>query len=201
MQKTPSEKVLDLARQTGVLRARDLTAHHIPREYLTRLVKQGVLQRHGRGLYTLPSAEITEHHSLVQIAARYPDAVVCLLSALSFHGLTTQSPSMVWIALPKSSRMHKLEYPPLKVCRYSEEAFDAGVTMHQIEGRTVKVYNPAKTVADCFKFRHKIGLDIAIEALRDAWRQKKASIDQIEKYAAVCRVSRVMRPYLEGLVG
>lgn len=201
MQKTPSDKVLDLARRSGVLRARDLTAHHIPREYLTRLVKQGALQRHGRGFYSLPSAEITEHHSLVQVAARHPDAVICLLSALSFHGLTTQSPSMVWIALPKSSRTPKLEYPPLRVCRYSEEAFAAGVTTHHIEGRTVKVYSTAKTVADCFKFRNKIGLDIAIEALRDAWRQKKASIDQIEKYATICRVSRVMHPYLEALVG
>lgn len=201
MHKTPADKVLDLARRTGVLRARDLTAYHIPREYLTRLVKQGMLQRRGRGLYALSSADLTEHHTLVQIAARHPDAVVCLLSALSFHGLTTQSPSMVWIALPKSSRTPKLEYPPLRVCRYSEEAFTAGITLHQIEGRMVKVYDPAKTVADCFKFRHKIGLDIAIEALRDAWRQKKARMDQIEKYAVICRVSRVMRPYLEALVG
>lgn len=201
MQKTPADKVLDLARRNGVLRAKDLAAHQIPREYLTRLVKQGALLRHGRGLYTLSSAEITEHYTLVQIAARHPDAVVCLLSALSFHGLTTQSPSVVWIALPKGSRTPKLEYPPLKVCRYSGEAFAAGVTLHQIEGRTVKVYNPAKTVADCFKFRHKIGLDIALEALRDAWRQKKASMGEIEKYAAICRVNRVMRPYLEALVG
>lgn len=201
MQKTPANKVLDLARRSGVLRARDLAAHHIPREYLIRLVKQGALKRHGRGLYVLPFVDITEHHSLVQVAARYPDAVVCLLSALSFHGLTTESPSMVWIALPKNSRTPKLEYPPLKVCRYSEEAFSAGVTTHRIEGRVVKVYSAAKTVADCFKFRNKIGLDIAIEALRDAWRQKKATIDQIEKYAAICRVSRVMRPYLEALVG
>lgn len=200
MQKSPTEKVLDLARKTGVLRARDLAAHRIPREYLIRLVKQGVLARHGRGLYVLPSADLTEHHSLVQVAARHPDAVVCLLSALSFHRLTTQSPSLVWIALPKSSRTPKLEYPPLKVCRYSEEALAAGVTMHQFEGRTVKVYNPAKTVADCFKFRNKIGLDVAIEALRDAWRQKKATIDQIEKYAVICRVSKVMRPYLEALI-
>jgi len=201
MQKTPADKVLDLARKSGILRARDLAAHRIPREYLIRLVKQGELKRHGRGLYVLPSVEITEHHSLVQVAARYPDAVVCLLSALSFHGLTTLSPSMVWIALPKNSRTPKLEYPPLKVCRYSEEAFSAGVTTQRLEGRAVKVYSAAKTVADCFKFRNKIGLDIAIEALRDAWRQRKASMDQIEKYAAICRVSRVMQPYLEALVG
>ncbi|MGB9430592.1 MAG: type IV toxin-antitoxin system AbiEi family antitoxin domain-containing protein [Gammaproteobacteria bacterium] len=201
MQKTPADKVLDLARKSGVLRARDLAAHRIPREYLIRLVKQGALQRQGRGLYVLPSLEITEHHSLVEVATRYPDAVVCLLSALSFHGLTTQSPSMVWIALPKNSRTPKLDYPPLKVCRYSEEAFSAGVTTHRIEGRIVKVYSAAKTVADCFKFRNKIGLDIAIEALRDAWRQRQATMNQIEKYAAICRVSRVMWPYLGALVG
>lgn len=201
MPKSTADKVLDLARKTGVLRARDLAVHHIPREYLVRLVKQGALEKRGRGLYTLPSADLTEHYSLVQVAARHPDAVVCLLSALSFHGLTTQSPSVLWIALPKGSRTPKLEYPLLRVCRYADAAFAAGVTTHHIAGRSVKVYNAAKTVADCFKFRNKIGLDIAMEALRDAWRQKKASMDQIVKYATVCRVNKVMRPYLEALVG
>jgi predicted transcriptional regulator of viral defense system len=200
MQKSTANRVLDLARKTGVLRARDLAAHHIPREYLVRLVKQGKLERQTRGLYTLPSVDLTEHQTLVQIAARHPDAVVCLLSALSFHGLTTQSPPVVWIALPKGARTPKLDYPPLRVCRFSEGAFHAGVTAHHIAGRTVKIYNVAKTLADCFKYRNKIGIGIALEALQDAWRQKKVTMSDIEKYAAICRVSRVMRPYLEALV-
>lgn len=200
MQKTNTNKVLDLARKAGVLRARDLAAHGIPREYLTRLVEQGALERRGRGLYSLSTSDITEHHSLVQIAARVPNAVICLLSALSFHGLTTQLPSVVWVALPGKARAPKLEYPPLRVCWYSGAAFTVGVTTHRIEGRTVKVYSVAKTVADCFKFRNKIGISIALEALQDAWHQKKVTMAEIEKYAAVCRVSRVMHPYLEALV-
>ena len=201
MQKTTADKVLKLARETGILRARDLAAYNIPREYLGRLVKKGLLERHGRGLYMLASADLTERHNFAQIAAKVPNGVICLLSALSFHELTTQSPPVVWLALPDKTWTPKLDYPPLRVCWYSPASFSQGIETHRIEGRTVKVYGVARTIADCFKYRNKIGLDVALEALRDAWRQKKASIGQIEKYAAVCRVSRVMRPYLEALVG
>lgn len=200
MPKTTFDKVLDLAREKGVLRSRDLDAHRIPREYLVRLVRQGRLERRSRGLYVLPSAGRTEHHALVQVAVRIPDGVVCLLSALAFHGITDQQPPAVWLALPRNTRRPKLEYPPLRVCSYSEPAFSAGVQTHAIEGRAVKVYSAAKTIADCFKYRNKIGLDVTLEALRTAWRQKKVSMDDIENYAAVCRVSRIMRPYLEVLV-
>ena len=200
MQKTATDRVLDLARKTGVLRAKDLIAHNIPREYLARLVKQGVLERHGRGLYVLPSAELTEHHSFVQVATWIPGGVICLLSALAFHELTTQQPSAVWLALPEKARRPSLEYPPLRICRYSDAAFSAGVETHRFEGRPVKIYTAAKTVVDCFKYRNKIGLAIALEALQDAWRSKKITMAEIEKYAVICRVSRVMRPYLEALV-
>lgn len=200
MQKTPSDKVLTLARKSGILRARDLAAHNIPREYLGRLVKQGLLERHGRGLYMLPSADLTERHTFAQIAAKIPRGVVCLLSALSFHDLTTQSPSVVWLALPDKAWTPKLEYPPLRICWYSPETFEKGIEEHRIEGRTVRIYSVARTVTDCFKYRNKIGTSIALEALQDAWRQKKITMAEIEKYAVICRVSRVMRPYLEALV-
>jgi len=200
MQKATADKVLTLARKTSILRARDLAAHHIPREYLVRLVKQGLLERHGRGLYMLPKRDLTAHYTFAQVAAWVPDGVICLLSALSFHDLTTQSPPVVWLALPEKAWKPKLEYPPLRICRYSPATFAAGVEKHRIEGRTVKIYNVAKTLADCFKYRNKIGISIALEALQDAWRQKKATMSEIEKYAAICRVSRVMHPYLEALV-
>lgn len=198
MKKT--DQVLELARAAGVLRAKDLEAHGIPREYLVRLVQQGLLVRQSRGLYTLADQPMSPHHTLAQIAARVPDGVICLLSALAYHELTTQQPFQVWLALPQKSRRPKLDYPPLRVCLYSEPAFMAGVEIHEIEGRQVKIYNAAKTIADCFKFRNKIGLDVALEALQDGWRKKRISMHELEKYAEICRVSRVMRPYLEALI-
>lgn len=195
-----AEKVLELARAQGVLRARDLASYDIPREYLVRLVQQGLLVRQSRGVYTLAGQPISPHHTLAQVAARVPDGVICLLSALSYHGLTTQQPFQVWLALPERSRRPKLDYPPLRVCLFSPSAFMAGVETHNIEGRQVKIYSPAKTVADCFKYRNKIGLDVALEALQDAWRKRRVSMQELEKYAEICRVSRVMRPYLEVLI-
>lgn len=200
MPKTTSDKVLALARKSGVLRARDLDAHHIPREYLARLVQRGLLEHQGRGLYAPASVSKSAHHTLVQVAVRVPDGVICLLSALAFHGITTQQPPAIWLALPRSARRPKLDYPPLRICHYSEPAFDAGVETHRIEGRSVKIYSVAKTIADCFKYRNKIGLDVTLEALQTAWRSKKVSMREIDKYAAICRVNRVMRPYLETLV-
>lgn len=199
MPRTPADKVKELARKAGVLRAGDIAAHGIPREYLVRLVRQGVLERQSRGLYTLAGSRKSAHHTLAHVAARVPGGVICLLSALAFHGITTQQPHEVWVALPQNSRRPKLDYPPLRVCLYSRPAFIAGVETHRIEGRSVKVYCAAKTIADCFKYRNKIGLDVALEALQEAWRRKRVSMNELEKHAAICRVSRVMRPYLEAL--
>lgn len=202
MKESHAKKILNLARKHGVLRAKELAAHEIPREYLARLVSQGLLERRARGLYSLPDQPISEHHTLVQVAARIPRGVICLLSALSFHGITTQQPAAVWVAIPRDSkRTRKLEYPPLKLCVYSEGPYQAGIESHKLEGRTVNIYNLPKTIADCFKYRNKIGLDVALEALQDGWRQRRFSMMDIEKYADICRVSRVMRPYLEALTG
>lgn len=194
-----SELVLDLARRVGVVRPRDLDAHEIPRIYLTRLVRRGLLERVGRGLYTLPDAEVSEHRTLAEAARQVPHGVVCLLSALRFHELTTQNPFEVWMAVHHKAWSPRSEGPPLRIVRMSGSAFDSGVEPHQIEGVTVRVYGAAKTVADCFKFRSKVGLDVALEALRDYRRAYPAGMDDLWRYAKICRVSAVIRPYLEAL--
>jgi predicted transcriptional regulator of viral defense system len=192
------EKVLALARKVGVLRPRDLRAHGIPRVVLTRLHRKERLKRVGRGMYVLPEADLSEHHSLAEACKRVPHGVVCLLSALRFHGLTTQSPFEVWMAIDVKARKPNLETPPLRIVRFSGKALVYGVEEHQVEGVTVRVTSPAKTVADCFKYRNKIGLDVAVEGLRD-YRRARKSLDEVWKAAEACRVASVIRPYLEAL--
>lgn len=198
-QTTQTDKVLELVRKAGVLRPRDLDPYDIPRTYLSRLCAAGKLQRIGRGLYVLPESGATEHHSLAEACKRVPKGVVCLLSALRFHDLTTQAPFEVWLAIGEKAWRPRLEYPPLRIVRFSQTALRAGVEEHQIEGVTVQVYSPAKTVADCFKYRNKIGLDVAIEALRECRRARRCSMDDLWHYADICRIRNVMRPYLESL--
>ncbi len=195
-----ADRILRLAGEMGVLRPRDLARYGIAREYLTRLTRAGLLERVGRGLYILPDAELTEHHSLAEASKRVPAGIVCLLSALRFHDLTTQAPFEVWLALPPTARRPRAGTPPLRVVRFSGPALMEGVEEHVIEEAHVRVYNPAKTVADCFKYRNKIGLDVALEALRETWRARRATMDELWHYAEVCRVASVMRPYLESLI-
>ena len=195
----PIERAMQYVRRKGIVRPRDLEALGIPREYLLRLYRQGKLSRTGRGIYTLPDAAVTERHSYAEVAKRVPEAVLCLLSALAFHELTTQSPAAVWIALGKGARKPAILSPSLRVVRLTEPSLSEGVEKHTVEGVSVRVYSAAKTVADCFKFRNKIGLDIAIEALKDCLRQKKATVNDIYHYAKICRVSNVIRPYMEAL--
>ena len=190
--------MLTLARKAGVLRPRDLEAHGIPRVVLTRLHQKKRLKRVARGLYVLPEADISEHHTLAEACKRIPHGVVCLLSALRFHGLTTQSPFGVWMAMDVKARKPRVEAPPLHIVRFSGRALTFGVEEYRVEGVTVRVTSPAKTVADCFKYRNKIGLDVAMEALKD-YRRARKSLDEIWKAAGVCRVAPVMRPYLETL--
>ena len=193
------ERTMQYVRQNGIVRPRDIEIIGIPREYLLRLHRQGKLNRTGRGIYTLPDAAVTERHSYAEVAKRVPEAVLCLLSALAFHEITTQSPASVWIALGKGARKPAILSPSLRVVRLTEPSLSAGVEKHPVEGVTVSVYSAAKTVADCFKFRNKIGLDIAIEALKDCLRQKKSTVSEIYRYAKICRVSNVIRPYMEAL--
>lgn len=195
----PIRKAMKYMRQHGIVRPRDMEAIGVPREYLLRLHRQGKLNRLGRGIYVLPEASITERHSQATVAKRVPNAVLCLLSALAFHEITTQNPSSVWIALGKGARKPAITSPSLRIVRLTGPSLTEGIETHKVEGVSVRVYSAPKTVADCFKFRNKIGLDVAIEALKDCVRQKKASINEIYGYAKICRVSNVIRPYLEAL--
>ena len=199
MKTSRQREVIRLARSLGVLRPRDLEAAGIERRHLAELVSEGVLTRSGRGLYALADADVTEHHTLAEVARRVPRGVVCLLSALRYHDLTTQNPDAVWLAIDRTARKPSVDYPPIRVVRFSGRALAEGVEERRVERVPVRVYCPAKTVADCFKYRNKIGLDVALEALRETWRAGKAPMDDLWKYARVCRVANVMRPYMESL--
>ncbi|MEI2725665.1 MAG: type IV toxin-antitoxin system AbiEi family antitoxin domain-containing protein [Verrucomicrobiota bacterium] len=199
MAKTHQNEVLKLARKLGVLRPRDLQSVGVPRVYLKQLVERGELLKTGRGLYVVAGATLTENHSLAEAAKLSPKGVICLLSALRFHGLTTENPAEVWIAIPRGARPPKSGAPALRVATLSGEMMTEGVQRHVIQGVSVPVYCVAKTVADCFRFRNRIGVNIAVEALRDAWRDKKATSEELWHHAKVCRVLNVMRPYFDSL--
>jgi predicted transcriptional regulator of viral defense system len=197
---TARKRVLRLARRRGLISAREVDEMGIHTQILTRLVDAGLLERVARGRYRLTDHSFTEHHGLALAAAAVPHGVVCLLSALQFHELGTQLPSQVWIALDRRARRPKLDYPPLRVVRFTGEALTAGVAVHTIEGQSVRIYGVAKTIADCFKYRHKVGLDVALEALKEGWQERRYTMAKIDHFARICRVSHVMRPYLEALV-
>ena len=196
---TNRERTLKLARRARGVTPRELADQGIHRQVLTRLVAEGRIERVARGVYRLPEQPITENHGLALATAAVPQGVICLLSALQYHGIGTQLPFEVWLALDRRAWRPRLAYPPLRIVRYTGEALSAGVETHRMEGRPVKVYGAAKTVADCFKYRNKIGLDVALEALREGWRARRFTMDELDGYARICRVQRVMRPYLEAL--
>jgi predicted transcriptional regulator of viral defense system len=200
MKSERTEEALEFIKTKGFVRTRDLTALGIRRDYLATLLREGLVERVGRGIYTLPGFEATEYHSLAEASKRVPRGIACLLSALRFHGLTTQNPSRVWMAIDRKARLPELDTPLVQLVRFSGAALNHGIEEHTIEGVPVRVYNPAKTVADCFKYRNKIGLDVALEALRDCWKQRRATMDQLWDAAETCRVAKIMRPYLESLV-
>jgi predicted transcriptional regulator of viral defense system len=193
----PSERVIREIERVGVLRPRDLDRLGVPREHLSRLFERGLVERVGRGLYVLPGGSGGERQTIAEAARRVEHGVVCLLSALRFHELTTQEPFEVWMAIDNKARHPQVGAPPIRVIRMSGEALGAGIDVHNVGGVPVRVFNPAKTVADCFKFRNKIGLDVAVEALRDYRRTLPSGIDELWRFARICRVANVMRPYLE----
>lgn len=196
---TANDKLIDLVRARGLVRPMDLAPLGIPRVALTRAVRRGQLERVGRGLYGLMARPVSAHSTLAEVARRAPKGVVCLLSALRFHDLTTQAPFEVWLAIDHKGAAPKLDYPPLRLVRFSGAALTEGVEDHVIDGVKVRVTSVAKTVADCFKYRNKIGLDVALEALREAWNAKRMTSDEIWHCAKIDRVANVMRPFLESL--
>jgi len=187
------------AKRLGVFRAREFVAAGYSREYLRRLVARESVQQIGRGLYASASFEGNEHRTLVEAAKRVPAGVVCLVSALRFHGIGTQSPAKVWLALSRGTNYPRIRDLPLRFCKFSRATHALGLKEHSLPGGVVRVYSPAKTVADCFKFRNKFGLDVALEALRETWRARRATMDELNRFARACRVANVMRPYLESL--
>lgn len=199
--RTKTEEVLAIAKEMGVLRNRDLTDKGIHHEHLRRLYQQGKLERIGRGLYQLPNAEVTEHATLEAVAKRIPHGVICLLSALRFHDIGTQNPRDIWVALCRGTATPRNINLPVRFTVFSEAAFKTGVEEHMLNNVKVQVTNPAKTIADCFKYRNKIGLDVTLEALREAIQQRKCTADDIWRYAKACRITTVIRPYLEATMG
>jgi predicted transcriptional regulator of viral defense system len=194
-------QLLSLAEKQPVVRAKDVARQGIHTSTLTRLTKSGVLEKVGPGRYRLPrTASSTAHHDLAVATSAVPRSVVCLVSALRFHDIGTQLPAEVWIAVPRGTRVPRVSAPPLRVVNVSTAVFDLGIEEHRIEGQTVRIYSVARTVADCFRFRNKVGLDVALEALTDAWRSKRLKIDELNRIAKKLRVKRVMQPYLETVV-
>jgi predicted transcriptional regulator of viral defense system len=193
------EQLAELAQQSGILRARDLEDHGIPRENLKRLVETGTLAHLGRGLYALADAPVTEYQTLLEAMARAPQGVIALASALRFHGLTTQNPWKVWMLIETGSRIPRSDYPALLAYHAGGDSFQEGIETHEIGGRELRVTSVAKTIADCFKYRSKIGLDVALEALRDCLDERKAAREELRHFGRVCRVENRMNFYLEAL--
>lgn len=199
MNRTKVDILTDTLRANGTLRTKEIAALGVSKAYLSKLHTAGIVKRFGRGVYGLPDREPTASDSFAEAARRVPKGVICLLSALRFHNLTTQAPFEVWMAIDVKAKAPKPSGVPLRIVRFSGEALTSGIEKHDVSGVKVKVYSVAKTIADCFKYRNKIGLDVAMEALREGWREKAFTMDDLWSYAKICRVSRVMQPYLEAL--
>lgn len=200
MATTGRQRVLKRVKPGGYLTARAVSKAGIHTQELTRLVADGTLERVGRGRYRLAGAEITEHHGLVLAAAAAPEGVLCLLSALVFHGIGTQLPAEIWLAIERGRRAPTVANLRLRIVRFSGPAFSEGIEVHEVESQRVRVYGVAKTIADLFKARNRVGIDVAVEALREAWRDRRFTMADLDRAARACRVERVMRPYLEGVV-
>lgn len=193
---TKRQQVIALVRKRGIIRTRDLAALGLPRTYLKRLVDEQVLERAARGVYRLAGAPVSNQATLAEATKRVPEGVVCLLSALQFHETGTQLPSQVWMAIDRKAWKPNI---PLKIVRFSGASLTEGIETHRIDGVPVRVYSLAKTVADCFKYRNKLGIEVALEALKDCRSEGRCSIDDLWRYARIDRVAAVMRPYLEAI--
>lgn len=192
-----SERILEIAGEKRLLKPKDLVAEKIPTVYLSRLVKQGKLMRLCKGVYSLPDTLLDENQSLFEVQTVVPKGVFCLLTALQFHNLTTQNPFQVWLAVERNAAVPRIRSVQNRIFRMSGEMFSAGIEEHKVEGGTIRVYSPAKTVADCFKYRNKVGLDVAMEALNDAWRKRLIKMDELWHFTQINRVSKVISPYAQ----
>ena len=200
MTQTQVQRVLKLFRKTTTIRASDLTKKDIPRSVLERMISAGLLQKVSHGLYRQPTTQMSEKEEMVNIALRVPQAVFCLYTALLFHELTTQLLREISIAMPQGSHKSKIDYPPIQMIQLTKKVYEEGVMTVIVDQVPIKIYSPAKTVVDCFKFRNKIGLDVALEALKDVLHQKKATSDELYYFAKIERVVKIMMPYMEAMM-
>ena len=193
-------RALNLLKRRGMLRLKDFIAEGIGPETLAGLVRDEAVVRPARGLYQLPGAPSHAAHALAEAAILVPRGIICLISALQFHGLTLQTPSAVWMAIERTAWLPKIEYPPIRFVRFSKSALIEGVARHRIERIDVPITTPARTVVDCFRYRNKIGLDVALEGLREGLRRRRFKPDDLWRYGSKARVWSVMQPYIEAMV-
>ncbi|MBX9929410.1 MAG: type IV toxin-antitoxin system AbiEi family antitoxin domain-containing protein [Gemmatimonadaceae bacterium] len=193
------DRLLDLARESGYVTSRDAARAGVHSQAITRMVREGELERVSAGGYRVVGAEISEHHAFVVACAAAPTGVICLLSALTFHQIGTQLPAQLWLAIERGQRAPKLHSLVLRTVQFSGAAYQEGIESHEIDRHQVRVYSVAKTIADLFKFRNRIGVDVAVEALRESWRDRRFRMEDLERAARACRVERVLRPYIEAV--
>jgi predicted transcriptional regulator of viral defense system len=192
-----SETALALLARQGIARLGELKTAGVAEETVSRLTRQGRIVRLARGLYQLPDAEFAPQHTLAEASKLVPKGVICLISALQFHELTVQTPSAVWMAIDRLARKPRIDYPPVRFVRFGALALTTGIEEHRIEGVTVRIFDPAKTIVDCFRYRSKIGLDVALEGMREALKRRRCKPDDIRRYAVTGRAWSIVRPYLE----
>lgn len=199
---TSKDAVAIFRKKKGILRTSEAIRFGINPKTLYSLRNQGVIELMSRGVYRLAGdVQLTEKLDLALIAKRLPKGVICLTSALAFHGLTSQIPHYVYVAYQQGWRQPKLNYPPVKIFRFSKKSFNAGIERHHCNGMEISIYSAAKTVVDCFKFRNKIGLDVALEALKNYWRKNKnATVNELIKHARINRVEKIIKPYIDGVL-
>jgi predicted transcriptional regulator of viral defense system len=195
----PDTRVRQIARKKRLFRLSEAVAVGVHPEYVRRMTRQGELTRVGRGLYTLATAEVTEHHTLAEVSKRVPKAVFCLLTALRFHVLGTQNPREVWLAIDRRAGIPRVDFTPVRIVRVSGAALTSGIEDHNVDGVRIRITSPARTVVDCFKFRNKIGVDVAVEALREYRRLRKDTVDELWRQADRLRMTRVIRPYWDAM--
>ena len=193
-------RALDLLKARGMLRLKEFVAEGIGPETLARLVREEAVVRPARGLYQLPDTQVEVAHALAEAAVLVPKGVVCLTSALQYHELTLQMPSAVWMAIDRAAWRPKIDYPPIRFVRFTGSALTEGVERHRIESVDVPITAPARTIVDCFRYRTKVGLDVAMEGLREGLRGRRCKPDQLWRYARQARIWSIMRPYVEAIV-
>jgi predicted transcriptional regulator of viral defense system len=200
MQISQTDQAIKALKTRGIARLSELMAAGVAQETVARMVRTGRITRLARGLYQLPGSDLESAHGLAEASKLVPKGVVCLVSALQFHELTVQLPRSIWLAIETGARTPSLSYPPVQFVRFAKKALAEGTEQHKIEGVTVRITNPAYTIADCFRFRSKVGLDVALEGLREALKRKTTTADAIMKAAQRRRIWSKLRPYLEAMV-